>query len=85
MEIWESNNHGAWTKLTLNNSTSFNTYNNGGVNTNRSYPRIGIYKWTTTSQGWTGSGPSLSFYMSRLYFGQGTDLLENAKASLANL
>jgi hypothetical protein len=67
----------------VDNDTGLNTYNNGGNNAMSSYPRIGVYAYNST---W--SADPIAYYMTPLYYGQGTDMTamyESAKAALAGL
>jgi len=75
-EVWRANPGGDYVKLFQD--TGLNTYNSV---VGPSYPRIGLYKWSSSA--WNTN--SLAFYLTPLHFGQGADLLEAAKASLAGL
>ena len=75
LEVWTLLDGGAWTQVV--NSTGFNTYNSLD---GPSYPRIGPYKWSDSAWG----TPAQSFLFSPLYFGEGANLIDAAKASLAN-
>lgn len=74
VEIWSAGPGADYAKLV--NYTGFNTYNSLS---GPSYPRIGPYKWTSSA--WNTN--SLAFYTSPLYFGEGANLYDAAKASLA--
>jgi hypothetical protein len=76
LEIWRAKPGTDYTKIA--SYTGLNTYNslNGP-----SYPRIGLYKWSTSS--WNSS--SIAFYETPLFFGQGANLYDSAKASLSGL
>jgi hypothetical protein len=76
LRVWRATAGGSYAQLF--DSTAFNTYNSLA---GPSYPRIGPYKWSDST--WNSS--SQAFYMSPLYFGEGSDLLESAKASLNGL
>lgn len=58
-------------------TTGFNTYNSLS---GPSYPRIGPYKWKDSD--WT-TASALTFDFSPLYFGEGADLLTQAKSALS--
>lgn len=73
--LWRANAGGDYALLL--DSTSFNTYNSLD---GPSYPRIGPYKWSDSA--WKFSPQA--FYMTPLYFGEGADLLEAGKASVAS-
>lgn len=85
LELWISVNGAAWSKKTLAQPTQFNTYNCelNGVPKDYwvSYPRIGLYKWSDSN--WATPANPIAFYTSRLYFGEGADLLARAQAALA--
>lgn len=59
----------------------YNTYNTSKTGAGASYPRIGLYKWSSSL--WTTD--SVAWYLTPLYFGTGPDLLEAGKAALAGL
>ena len=74
--VWRANAGADYVQLF--DSTALNTYNSLS---GPSYPRIGPYKWSSST--WNSS--SQAFYQTPLYFGEGSDLLSAAKASLAGL
>ncbi len=77
LEIWRAKPGAAYEKLVTH--TGFNTYNTSRTGAGASYPRIGLYKYST----WTS--PTVAWYLSPLYFGSAADLLEAGKASLNGL
>jgi len=79
LEVWRAKPGGAFEKIA--NHTGYNTYNTSQTGVGASYPRIGLYKWTSSV--WTTN--SVAWYLTPLYFGTGADLLEAGKASLAGL
>lgn len=73
-EVWRATAGADFTQTV--STTMLNTYNSLS---GPSYPRIGPYKWTDSI--WKSD--AISFVMTPLYFGEGTDLLEPAKAAVA--
>jgi hypothetical protein len=74
VEIWRATPGTDYTKIV--NHTGFNTYNSLS---GPSYPRIGLYKWSSSA--WNTN--SLGFYLTPLHFGQGASLYDSAKAALS--
>lgn len=75
-EVWRSINGAAFAKLFTH--TGLNTYNTTGSGYGYSYLRKGIYKWSSSF--WDSA--ALSFYMTPIYFGTGTNLYSEAEAAL---
>ena len=77
-EVWRAKPGAVYEKLiTWTGPNDYNTAASPGVG--YTYPRIGPYKWSSWSV------PSIAWYLTPIYFGEGADLLEAAKASLAGL
>ena len=80
IDMWVRNGSAtSWTQLVTNYTNYPNTYNNGGDTNNRSYVRIGGYKWTDSE--WNNT--PISWVQSPLYFGRGDNLFDQAAAALA--
>lgn len=79
LRVWRAKPGGAYEQIV--NHTGYNTYNTSRTGVGPSYPRIGLYKWTSST--WTSN--SVAWYLTPLYFGTGADLLEAGKAALSGL
>jgi hypothetical protein len=73
VDVWVSKNHEAYRNVRT--WTGFNTYNY----TQASYPRIGIYKWTTFYN------DPITYYQTKLFCQEGANLYNEAVAALAAL
>lgn len=80
MEMWTAFDSGSYIKAT---ALASDTSPWGEDQTSASgWPKIGIYKWTTGSY---GAIPNRGMYSTGLFFGQGTNLYNEAAASLAGI
>jgi len=78
-EVWRAKPGAAYEQIV--NYAGFNTYNTSKTGAAASYPRIGLYKWTGSV--WTT--PTVAWYLTPLYFGTGSNLLDSGKAALNGL
>lgn len=72
--------NGTWTQI-VTNDTGFNDYNNPLFAYTKSYPRLGLYKFSGSQ--WNNS--TISYIYSPLYFQQGSGLFANAQQALSGL
>jgi hypothetical protein len=75
VDLWVSINHETYRNVKT--WTGFNTYNY----TQASYPRFGIYKWSS----FTGGDDPITYYQTKLYGQEGTNLYNEAVQALAAL
>jgi hypothetical protein len=73
VDLWVSKNHEAYRNVVT--WTGFNTYNY----VQASYPRIGIYKWSTFYD------DPITYYQTKLYCQEGANLYNEAVAALSAL
>lgn len=77
LEVWVANGTGAFTKLT--DQAPNTLFGDPAQASTHDYAKVGIYKWT---YGNYGSGTKRGMYSSGLFFQQGTNLFEAAKAAV---
>jgi hypothetical protein len=74
LRVWRAKSGAAYEQIV--DHTGFNTYNTSKTGAGSSYPRIGPYGM------WSWPVSSMAWYETPLYWGEGADLLEAAKAAL---
>jgi hypothetical protein len=79
LEVWQAVGTGAaYTKLT--DQAPGSPFGDPAQNSTRDWAKIGIYKWTS---GTYGSTSKRGMYSSGLFFGQGTNLYDQAAAAVS--